>query len=313
MAMRRGQIAAALVALLLGACLVAYPYVSDFISRTHQIQAVGVQDDAVAKADKAAIEREMRTCREFNERLRNNRAVVSDPFDPSNQPVTSREYEQRLNLAGDGVMATLVIPKLDLTVPIYHGTGDDALQNGVGHMQTTSLPVGGASTHTVLAGHNGLPQVRIFDDIGKLRRGDYFVVQVLGEDHAYRVTWLETVLPDKTDSLVIAEGKDEATLVTCVPYSVNTHRLLVHAERCKVPQEWLDRDKNDSRKSASLQPGQAILPFSLAGGALVAGALLGRHLMRRRVERKVSAAASSSPYARPTRSRGRHFKGGGHA
>lgn len=313
MAMRRGQIAAALAALLLGACLVAYPYVSDFISKTHQIQAVGVQDDAVAKADKAALAREMRACQEFNERLRNNRAVVSDPFDPSNQPVTSREYEQRLNLADDGVMATLVIPELDLTVPIYHGTGDDALQNGVGHMQTTSLPVGGDSTHTVLAGHNGLPQVRIFDDIGKLRRGDYFVIQVLGEDHAYRVTGSETVLPDETDSLVIAEGKDEVTLVTCVPYGVNTHRLLVHAERCEVPQEWLDRDKGESRKPASPQPGQAILPFSLAGGALVVGALLGRHLMQRRGERKAAAVASSSPYARPTRSRGKHFKDGGHA
>ena len=108
--------------------------------------------------------------------------------------------------------------------------------------ESTSLPVGGASTHAVLAGHNGLPSVKIFDRLDELEPGDYFVIQVLGEDHAYRIYDIETVLPEETQSLVIQQGRDLCTLVTCTPYGVNTHRLLVHAERCDVPDEWLNKD-----------------------------------------------------------------------
>ena len=278
---RRGRIALAVVALMLGIALVAYPYVSDYVHKVHQIQVVKDQQAAVDNTSSEALRREMEASLDYNRRLLANRAVVTDPFDPANKPVSSAEYNERCNIAGDGVMGTLVIPKLDVTVPIYHGTADDVLQKGAGHMEATSLPVGGESSHAVFAGHNGLPSVRIFDDLHKLQPGDYFVVRVLGEDHAYRVTSVETVLPDETDSLAIQEGKDLVTLITCTPYGVNTHRLLVHAERCEVPAEWYAHDEADSGSNVPASS-EAILPLTLAGLALAAG-IVGARLLRGRL------------------------------
>ena len=284
---------------MLGIALVAYPYVSDYVGKLHQMQVVEDQQAAEDGMSSEALHREMEASLDYNRRLLANRAAVTDPFDPSNKPVSSAEYDERCNIAGDGVMGTLAIPKLDVTVPIYHGTADDVLQKGAGHMEATSLPVGGESSHAVIAGHNGLPSVRIFDDLHKLGDGDYFVIRILGEDHAYRVTSIETVLPNETDSLSIREGKDLVTLITCTPYGLNTHRLLVHAERCGLPQEWLDRDRD-----AALDPpvpgiGRALLPFTLAGVAAAGGILLARHMAK-------SRGARTAP-----RPRGRHFKGGG--
>lgn len=271
----RIQIVFALVVLLAGAALIAYPYVSDYLCRLNQVEVVQSQAAAVDSQDEEDLRREQEASSDYNERLRVDRVAVTDPFDPSNKPVTAQEYEQRCNIANDGVMASLVIPKADVTVPIYHGTGEEALRKGAGHLEATSLPVGGLSTHCAVAGHNGLPSVRIFDDIGRLVVGDYFVVQVLGEDHAYRVTSIETVLPDQTESLVIEEGKDLMTLITCTPYGVNTHRLLVHAERCEVPDEWYARDKADA-ENVSVGSERLIVPFTLAGAAAALSAVAAR-------------------------------------
>ena len=331
---RKTRVALAVAALVLGIALVAYPYVSDYVHKLNQIQVVESQQAAVDSTSSEALRQEMEASLDYNRRLLANRAVVTDPFDPANVPVTSDEYNARCNIQGDGVMGSLVIPKLDVTVPIYHSTNDDVLQEGAGHMEATSLPVGGESSHAVLAGHNGLPSVRIFDDLHKLERGDYFVVRVLGEDHAYRVTSTETVLPSETDSLAIQEGKDLLTLITCTPYGVNTHRLLVHAERCEVPPEWYEHDEADSVNTTP-GPTQAIVPLTLAGLALAAGIvcaqarLLGRAegARRRRTEQPVQRTQPHlgvQPVPRPrprsgTQPRrdsqsphGKHFKDGAH-
>lgn len=170
-------------------------------------------------------------------------------------------------------MGTLVVPKIELQMPIYHYTNDEELQEGLGHMESTSLPVGGPSTHAVLAGHNGLPSVKIFDRLNELEIGDYFVVQVLGEDLAYRVTGKQTVLPDETESLVVRDGADLVTLVTCTPYGVNTHRLLVHAERCELPVEWGEKDEAETAV-ASAGPEVPLLEFTLIGLAIALGLLV---------------------------------------
>ena len=153
------------------------------------------------------------------------------------------EYKEVLNVANDGVMGELVIPKIAVDLPIYHFTTDDVLQHGVGHVVNTSVPIGGESTHVVLAGHTGLPTAQIFDRLEELQVGDWFIIRVLGEDCAYRVTSTEVVLPNQVNSLSIEPGKDQVTLVTCTPYGVNTHRFLVHAERTEVPSEWDDQNK----------------------------------------------------------------------
>lgn len=277
----RLRIVLAVLVFLLGAALVAYPYVSDYFHKLSQISVVDNQAEAVDNSSSEALHQEMEASLDYNRRLLANRTVVTDPFDPNNQPVSTEEYNARCNIAGDGVMGSLVIPKIGVTVPVYHGTTDDVLQKGGGHLEATSLPVGGESSHAVIAGHNGLPSVRIFDDLHKLQPGDYFVMRVLGEDHAYRVTSTETVLPSETDSLMVQQGKDLMTLITCTPYGVNTHRLLVHAERCPVPDEWYNHDEDASH---NVTPGvtQALLPLTLAGVALAVGAVLGRVLWARR-------------------------------
>ena len=218
------------------------------------------------------------------------RVVVSDPFDPNNSTPSDEEYASVLNLAGDGVMGQLVIPSIGVNLPIYHGVSDDQLLRGVGHLPTTSLPIGGPSTHCVLAGHTGLPSAKILGDIDQLKEGDWFIIRVLGEDHAYRVTSTEVVLPTETQSLVTQDGKDLVTLVTCTPYGVNTHRLLVHAERCDVPQEWLDmQDTADDVPLLSPADESApLIVFSLIGLGVGIGLLVLRWAVVRRRDRDSS-------------------------
>ena len=301
---RIAPIVVAICALLIGLGLIVYPYVSDYLHKRVQAEVSHAQVKVISHTDRAALSAELARARAYNKKLAAGRTAVTDPFDPMVTRVTSREYEGLLNLNDDGVMATIVIPKVGVSVPIYHGTGEAELQKGVGHMEQSSLPVGGAGTHAVLAGHNGLPSMKVFDDIGRLGVGDYFVIQVLGHDLAYRVIGTETVLPADTKSLSIQPGRDLVTLVTCTPYGINTHRLLVHAERCPVPAAWRDRDRRAAEAGPRLDA--PLVPFTLAGFAVAAG-LLGVRELRRRTRDASGGRGVRALGARQT-TRGAHFK-----
>lgn len=278
---RRGRrsaraLAFAVLLALAGIAAILYPYASDYLARREQAAVGERQQDVVVQAPKQDLTDEWEAAREFNRRQLEGRVVVSDPFDPNNSTPSDEEYAEVLNLAGDGVMGQLVIPSIGVNLPIYHGVSDDQLLRGVGHLPTTSLPIGGPSTHCVLAGHTGLPSAKILGDIDQLKEGDWFIIRVLGEDHAYRVTSTEVVLPTETQSLVTQDGRDLVTLVTCTPYGVNTHRLLVHAERCEVPQEWLDM-QNQADDVPLLSPadeGAPLVVLSLIGLGAGAGLIL---------------------------------------
>ncbi len=231
-----------LLIVLTGVLVVAYPLVSNYVNQQTQQEAIQLQIDAINVADQDTIDAIYDAAVEYNERLLDSYATTVEPFDPDAQTVTDEEYESLLNYTGDGVMAYLTIPAIKLYLPIYHGTSDTVLSKAIGHLQGSSLPVGGESTHVVLAGHTGLTNAEIFDNIDELEVGDYFIITVLGEDLAYEVTSIEIVLPEETDSLLIQEGEDLVTLVTCTPYGINSHRLLVHAERTEIPDEWLEKD-----------------------------------------------------------------------
>lgn len=290
---RRGTLVA-VVALLFGALVFAYPMVSNYIHQQDQDRVVVKQADSVANTDEDTLQGAREAAIAYNERLKESRTVVTDPFDPDAERPTDEEYESVLNLAGDGVMGTITIPKIHIEMPIYHGTTDDVLQKGVGHLQETSVPIGGASTHAVLSGHTGLPSAKIFDNLDRLEVGDYFIISVLGEDHAYQVTSTEIVLPDETDSLVIQEGKDLCTLVTCTPYGVNTHRLLVHAERCEVPEEWLNKGEAAFPAGYSDQPDRALVPSVLIG-LLLAALIIGGYVLWSRWRHAHGGGESSMP------------------
>ena len=281
------------LALLLGLCIFAYPSVSNYLFQQAQGSLIQLQATAVSATSQETLDAMYAAAVEYNERLFDTRTVITDPFDDDTALVTDEEYESLLNLEGNGIMATITIPAIDVQLVIYHGTSDDVLQQGVGHLQGSSLPVGGESTHVVLAGHTGLPNAQIFDDIDQLEVGDYFIITVLGRELAYSITSIEIVLPEETDSLVIQEGEDLVTLVTCTPYGINSHRLLVHAERCEIPDEWLNGDVTISDGLSSLVD-RALLPSILIGLALALVIIIVCRLISRlRAHRAAQRAASA--------------------
>lgn len=233
-------------ALVIGAALVAYSPVMSWVSQRQAREAAEASREAAASADEQALATELEEASTYNEALREFREASGRGTDWNVDDFLGEWYEGLLDLDGTGVMGTLSIPAIDLELPVYHSTEDDVLRQGVGHMELTSLPVGGASTHAVLTGHNGLPEMRVFDLLDQVEVGDLIVMEVLGEEHAYEVTSVAVVLPDETESLAIVEGEDLLTLVTCVPYGSNTHRLLVHASRCELPEGWDQTSSEDA-------------------------------------------------------------------
>ena len=239
----RAWLIMSVIVLIAGVVLISYPFVSSWLNQLAQNKVSATQENTVVTMTSTDLSAEKERAREYNKRLRDGVSRVIDPFDSKASMPGVTEYKEVLNVANDGVMGELIIPKISVNLPIYHFTTDDVLQHGVGHVVNTSVPIGGESTHVVLAGHTGLPTAQIFDRLEELQVGDWFIIRVLGEDCAYRVTSTEVVLPNQVSSLSIESGKDQVTLVTCTPYGVNTHRLLVHAERTEVPSEWVDQNR----------------------------------------------------------------------
>lgn len=267
----RALVVMVVAAMVVGVALIAYPIVSNWLSRIEREKVEQTHEKAIEETPEEDLSAYKAAAEQYNQELLAGKTVVTDPFDPNSLNNDSTElYWQVLNLNGDGIMGTLTIPKLGIALPVYHGTEEDVLQKGVGHMATTSVPIGGPSTHAVMAGHTGLPAMVVFDRLETLSEGDYFVIRVLGEDHAYRITSTEVVLPTETDSLAIQDGRDLVTLVTCTPYGVNDHRLLVHAERCEVPAEYYEDNHGVSPAEAvASAASDPVTTFSFIG-ALIA-------------------------------------------
>ncbi len=218
-------------ALLVGLGIMLYPFASDWWNTRHQTQAIAAYEQAVA--DNTA---------ERNQELWDEAVTYNEelPRDAGRFKLTDEQrqrYDATLDVTDTGVMGYVDIPKISVRLPIYHGTDDTILQVAIGHIPGSSLPVGGAGTHCVISGHRGLPSARLFSDIDRLQEGDLFTLNVLGKTLTYQVDQIRTVEPDDLDDLAIDEGADLCTLVTCTPYGVNTHRLLVRGHR--VPNEQL--------------------------------------------------------------------------
>ena len=224
---------------LVGFGVLSYPTISDQWNTYRQSRLISTYEAAVAEMEPEDYSREWEAAWGFNDTLEKNN-LYGDAFGSSEGDITDTEYWKVLNAAGDGIMGYLSIPKINIRLGIYHGTGEDVLQTGVGHLDGTKLPIGGESTHSVLAAHRGLPSARLFTDVDQLERGDRFYIHILDEILAYEV---DQILPmvDKDDmdtlseALQITEGEDYVTLFTCTPYGVNSHRLLVRGTR--VPYE----------------------------------------------------------------------------
>ena len=214
-----------IAALLAGALLLLYPTVSDYWNSFHQSRAIASYAEQVADLDDNTYDQIWADARAYNETLDNStsRFVMTEE--------QKKIYEALLNIADNSVMGYIEIPKIKCNLPIYHGTDEAVLQIAIGHVQGSSLPAGGESTHCVLSGHRGLPSAKLFSDLDQLTEGDVFLLRVLDETLTYEVDQIRTVLPDELDDLAIEEGKEYCTLVTCTPYGINSHRLLVRGHR----------------------------------------------------------------------------------
>lgn len=214
-----------IAALLAGALLLLYPTVSDYWNSFHQSRAIASYAEQVADLDDNTYDQIWADARAYNETLDNStsRFVMTEE--------QKKIYEALVNIADNGVMGYIEIPKIKCNLPIYHGTDEAVLQIAIGHVQGSSLPADGESTHCVLSGHRGLPSAKLFSDLDQLTEGDVFLLRVLDETLTYEVDQIRTVLPDELDDLAIEEGKEYCTLVTCTPYGINSHRLLVRGHR----------------------------------------------------------------------------------
>lgn len=221
---------------LTGAGILFYPTVSDMWNYYRNQHLITEYSQAVETLESEDYSQIWEEAREYNESHRVNQIV--DAFDEEeNDYMPSHPYDQLLNPAGNGIMGYLEIPKINVRLAVYHGTGIDALENGCGHIEGTSLPIGGTGTHTVLSAHRGLPSAKLFTDLDQLEVGDIFIIRVLDENLAYEVDQVLTVLPQEVEALAIEENEDLATLVTCTPYGVNSHRLLVRGHRTEYVEE----------------------------------------------------------------------------
>lgn len=213
------------ILLLAGVSLLLYPTVSDYWNSFHQTQAIASYTEQVADLNQVDYDKLISDARAYNRKLADkpSRFILTED--------EREEYNSLLDVAGNGIIGYIEIPKIRCSLPIYHGMDDTVLQIAVGHIEGSSLPVGGKSTHCVLSGHRGLPRAKLFTDIDKLEKGDTFMIRVLDETLTYEVDQIRIVLPDEMEDLKIIEGKDLCTLVTCTPYGVNSHRLLVRGHR----------------------------------------------------------------------------------
>ena len=225
--MKKGKISNTILVIifLAGLSLLLYPFLSDYYNSFHQSQAITNYAENVAVMDKGEYEEAWRAALAYNEALKER----SNVFVLSEEEIT--EYKSLLDFSDTGIMGYIEIPKIKCSLPIYHGTNDSVLQIAIGHLEWSSLPVGGESSHCVLSGHRGLPSAKLFTNLDQLVAGDVFLRRVLDEVLPYEVDQIQIVLPDDTDSLMIEEGQDYCTLTTCTPYGINTHRLLVRGHR----------------------------------------------------------------------------------
>ena len=211
--------------LLAGVSLLLYPSLSDYWNSMHQTRAIASYAETVSQLDTAQYDEMWKASQEYNRALsqRETAFALTDE--------QKAAYESLLDVSGLGVMGYIEIPEIDCSLPIYHGTEESVLQVAVGHLEWSSLPVGGEGTHCVLSGHRGLPSAKLFTNLDKLAVGDTFLLRVLDEVLTYEVDQILIVEPEQVDALGIVPGEDYCTLVTCTPYGINTHRLLVRGHR----------------------------------------------------------------------------------
>ena len=269
------SIAAAIITFLLALGITLYPIISTRYNEQHQSMIHTAYQEQVEQADTSALEEARASAAAYNESIQPG-VQLTDAFSHEAIATASEDYASQLNITGSGIMGYIQIPAIDVDLPIYHGTDDATLEKGVGHLLGSSLPVGGESTHAVLTAHSGMASQKMFSDLDSLNQGDVFYLDVLGQRLAYQVDQIRTVLPYDTTYLGITEGGDHCTLVTCTPFGVNTHRLLVRGSRIPYQEaEVIIEEAMDAEKvSESTWEQEYIKGIRIAIGIVAAAGIL---------------------------------------
>lgn len=242
----------------IGLLLVSYPLVSSMIEGQHQKDAVATYQGSVETEDKSQIQKILMKAAEYNDILFQTQGVIVGDLYEEN--LSDENYESLLNFSGTGIMGSIEIPKINVNIPVYHGTSEEVLSNGVGHFQDSSLPIGGNNTRCILTGHRGLPNSKLFTRLDELEKEDLFFISTCGEVLAYRITDIKIMEPEEAEMLEILPEKDLCTLITCTPYGINTQRLVVTGER--VPYEKIAYNNIQKKLPSFREIFFMVLPFT---------------------------------------------------
>ncbi len=273
--------------------LVSYPYISNYVYERQAASLVLTTQSTVDSLDDAVVSQMRQEAAAYNESLLSSHVQLTDPFNTTVQGDSGSDYEDLLDV-GNGIMGILEIPSINVSLPIYHGTSEAVLEKGVGHLEGTSLPIGGTGSHTVLTGHTGLSSAKLFSDLSLLEEGDVFYLYVLGETLTYQVDQIKVVLPTELDDLAIQSDADYCTLLTCTPYGVNTHRLLVRGVRVETPTEEATESISTTHGSSPWMAeyrAALLISLSLFGVGLII--LIAIRIRRNRRKRKKQAETST--------------------
>ena len=256
-----------------GLCLINYPFLSEWVNSFHQAEVLSTYDEAIATKSEEELNGYIADAMQYNEGLLESNVTLNDAF--SSGGSSDETYLSLLSLSPDGVMGTIEIPSIHVTLPIYHGTSSKVLEEGAGHLEGSSLPVGGTGSHAVLSAHSGLPEKRLFSDIYQLAVGDHFKLLVYGLKLEYEVDDIRVVEPWDTSYLSIQPDKDMVTLVTCTPYGINSHRLFVSGHRT----EWTDTEVVTSEESAGMHIGIREIQIGILAISVVVLLVSGKMLL----------------------------------
>ena len=246
------------VLLILGICLCLFPLVSNIIKGYYQRNAIKTYNNSVISMEDTKVEENLNKAREYNTTLYEYNSATKSSTNSS----ILQEYEDILNV-GDGIMGSIEIPRISVNLPIYHGTSDEVLSSGVGHVLGSSLPIGGNNTRSVLTSHRGLPNSKLFTRLDEIEEGDLFFIRVQNNTLAYKVNNIEVIKPEELDKLKIEENEDLVSLITCTPYGINTHRLIVTGERVSFDKE--EYENIDKKVMSFREIVFTIVPLALLG------------------------------------------------
>lgn len=265
---------------IVGVLLCAFPLLSSIYTGVEQNNMLSTYKSEVTATDTQTIKKQVELAHEYNKAL--FQISNSSVGDMSTDILSDESYNSILDITGKGIIGTIEIPKIDVNLPIYHGTDDDVLSNGIGHIQTSSFPVGGINTRTVVSGHRGLPNAKLFTRLDELVKNDLFYFKVGGETLAYKIYKIEVVKKDEAPDVIgIEEGKDLATMITCTPYGINTHRLIITGKR--VPYNPKKKKAISPKRMSLREIAFTALPF------VIVFILLVKYVLKKRKERKLKS------------------------